>query len=87
MLTSTFQYWCWIGSKYDAERLAGEYIWMWIALCASVVMYVPVHFWMKGYLSVDDKNWYKFRLEKSEVESSQRRATLGILLYVSVGFP
>ena len=50
-------------------------------------MYVPVHFWMKGYLSVGDAKWYKFRLEKSEVESSQRRATFGILLYVSVGFP
>jgi len=75
-------YWCWIGSKYNAERLAGEYLWMWIALCASVVMYPPVHFWMKGYLSVDENKWYKFRLEKSEVEgSSQRRATLGILLY------
>jgi hypothetical protein len=53
---------------------------MWIALFASVVMYVPVHFWMKGYLSVDDEKWYKFRLEKSEVEYSQRRSTLGILL-------
>ncbi|KAN0133553.1 hypothetical protein V8E53_008721 [Lactarius tabidus] len=74
-------YWCWIGSKYDVDRLVGEYLWMWIALFASVVMYVPVHFWMKGYLSVDDKKWYKFRLEKSEVEDSQRRATLGILLY------
>ena len=43
-------------------------------------MYVPVHFWMKGYLSVDDEKWYKFRLKKSDVEYSQRRATLGILL-------
>ncbi|KAN0127158.1 hypothetical protein V8E53_015028 [Lactarius tabidus] len=74
-------YWCWIGSKYDEDRLAGEYLWMWIALFASVVMYVPVHFWMKGYLSVDDEKWYKFRLEKSEVEYPQRRSTLGILFY------
>ena len=61
-------------------RLAGQYVWMWIALFASVVMYVPVHFWAKGDLSVDDEKWYKFRLEKSDVESSQRRATSGILL-------
>ncbi|KAF8261259.1 hypothetical protein EI94DRAFT_1746334, partial [Lactarius quietus] len=74
-------YWCWIGPKYDGERLAGEYIWMWIALFASVVMYIPVHLWMKGHLSVDDEKWYKFRLVKSDVEYSQRRATLGILFY------
>ncbi|KAH9170441.1 hypothetical protein EDB89DRAFT_2071956 [Lactarius sanguifluus] len=74
-------YWCWIGPKYNGERLAGEYIWMWIALFASVVMYVPVHFWMKGHLSVDGEKWYKFRLVKSDVEYSTRRATLGILFY------
>ncbi|KAH8977960.1 hypothetical protein EDB92DRAFT_1805358 [Lactarius akahatsu] len=53
-------FWCWIGPKYNGERLAGEYVWMWIALFASVVMYVPVHFWMKGHLSVDGEKWYKF---------------------------
>ncbi|KAH9055184.1 hypothetical protein EDB87DRAFT_1344417 [Lactarius vividus] len=74
-------YWCWIDPKYNGERLAGEYIWMWIALFASVVMYIPLHFWMKGHLSVDGERWYKFRLVKSDVEYSQRRATLGILLY------
>ncbi|KAH9014333.1 hypothetical protein EDB85DRAFT_2287593 [Lactarius pseudohatsudake] len=74
-------YWCWIGPKYNGERLAGEYIWMWIALFASVIMYIPLHFWMKGHLSIDGEKWYKFRLVKSDVEYSRRRATLGILLY------
>ncbi|KAF8263589.1 hypothetical protein EI94DRAFT_1740602 [Lactarius quietus] len=74
-------YWCWIGPKYEGERLAGEYLWVWIALFATAVMYVPVHFWVKGELSVDDKKWYKFRRVKSDVEDSQRRATLGFFLY------
>ncbi|KAH9048658.1 hypothetical protein EDB83DRAFT_2632661 [Lactarius deliciosus] len=64
-------FWCWIGPKYNGERLAGEYVWLWIALFASVVMYVPLHFWMKGHLSVDGEKWYKFRLVKSEVEYSR----------------
>ncbi|KAH9014344.1 hypothetical protein EDB85DRAFT_2123676, partial [Lactarius pseudohatsudake] len=55
-------YWCWISPKYHEARLVGEYVWMWIALFASVVMYIPLHFWMKGHLSVDDEKWYKFRL-------------------------
>ncbi|KAI9434894.1 hypothetical protein H4582DRAFT_2080561 [Lactarius indigo] len=74
-------YWCWINPKYHEQRLAGEYVWMWIALFASVVMYIPLHFWMKGYFSVDDKKWYKFRLVKSHVKYPKRRATLGVLLY------
>jgi len=74
-------YWCWIGPNYKMERIAGEYLWLWIALFASVVMYVPVHFWMKGQLSVDNEKWYKFRLAKTDIESSQRRATWGILFY------
>ncbi|KAH8979961.1 hypothetical protein EDB92DRAFT_1762632, partial [Lactarius akahatsu] len=74
-------YWCWISPKYHEERLVSEYVWMWIALFASVVMYIPLHFWMRGQLSVDDEKWYKFRLVKSDVEYSKRRATLGILFY------
>ncbi|KAI9445897.1 hypothetical protein H4582DRAFT_1868838 [Lactarius indigo] len=75
-------YWCSIGPKYNKEHLASKYIWMWITLFASVVLYVPVYFWMKGHFSVDGEKWYKFRLVKSKVEYSKRRATLGILLYV-----
>ncbi|KAH9052530.1 hypothetical protein EDB87DRAFT_1570444 [Lactarius vividus] len=51
-------YWCSIGS--NKERLAGEYVWIWFALFASIVMYVAVYFWMKGQLSVDGEKWYKF---------------------------
>jgi len=36
---------------------------------------------MKGHLSVDNEKWYKFRLAKSDIESSQRRATSRILFY------
>ncbi|KAH9052527.1 hypothetical protein EDB87DRAFT_1692237 [Lactarius vividus] len=81
VFSAVLWFWCWIGPKYNKERLAGEYVWMWIALFASVVMYILLHFWMKGHLSVDGKKWYKFRLVKSDVEYSERRATLGILFY------
>jgi len=74
-------YWCWVGPNYSRERLAGEYIWIWIALFASVVMYIPVHLWTKGLFSVEDEKWYKLCLAKSNVGYSQRRATLGFLFY------
>ncbi|KAH8990580.1 hypothetical protein EDB92DRAFT_1946522 [Lactarius akahatsu] len=75
-------YWCWIGDKYNLERLAGEYIWLWIALSASVIMYIPLYFWMNGRrLSTDPKKWYKFRLSKSNDQYAQRRSALGMLSY------
>ncbi|KAH9061348.1 hypothetical protein EDB87DRAFT_1682768 [Lactarius vividus] len=74
-------YWCWISPEYKLERLAGEYVWMWIALFASMIMYLPLYFWTKGRLSVDPEKWYKFRLGKSNGEYPQRRAALGMLFY------
>jgi hypothetical protein len=54
-LTLPGQYWCWIGRGYEGERLAGEYIWLWITLFASVVLNISVYFWTKGHLSVNLK--------------------------------
>ena len=28
-------FWCWIGNGYLAERVTGEYVWMWLALAVS----------------------------------------------------
>ncbi|KAH9061347.1 hypothetical protein EDB87DRAFT_1560456 [Lactarius vividus] len=60
-------YWCWIGPEYDAERLGGEYVWIWIALFASVIMYIPLYFWTNGRLSVDPDKWYNYPLGYSLV--------------------
>jgi len=51
-------YWCWVGpsSKFKLERLAGEYVWMWIALLASVILYVSLYFWTRDHLSVNLKS-------------------------------
>jgi hypothetical protein len=52
-LTSSGQYWCWVGPAYKGERLAGEYVWLWIALSASVVLTIPLYILAKDRLSVD----------------------------------
>jgi hypothetical protein len=76
------QYWCCINPHFPGERLAGEYIWLWVALFASAILYVPLYFWAEGRLSVDTEKWYKFRASKPGrgVERGQRKTTLGILL-------
>ncbi|KAH9978636.1 hypothetical protein BGW80DRAFT_1455405 [Lactifluus volemus] len=76
-------FWCWISSAFEGERLAGEYIWLWITLFASVIMYIPLYFWAEGRLSVDRQRWYKFHLNNPDdrVGYTKRRAALGMLFY------
>ena len=71
----------WISPRFNGERLAGEYLWLWVALVASVVMYIPLYLWAKGRLSIGDR-WYKFHLSDPDqaVEYAQRWASLGMLL-------
>jgi hypothetical protein len=80
-LTLSDKYWCWISSHYFAERLAGEYLWLWIALI-SAILYIPLYFWAEGRLSVDREKWYIFRTSKANVEYARRRAALRLLLLV-----
>ena len=80
--TTRGQYWCWISPKYSGIRLGGEYIWLWIALFASAILYIPLYFWTEGRLSVDEERWYRFRMSDPDqtVEYAQRQAALGMLL-------
>ncbi|KAN0105265.1 hypothetical protein V8E52_011204 [Russula decolorans] len=76
-------YWCWISPKFSGIRLGGEYLWLWIALFASAILYIPLYFWTEGRLSVDEESWYKFHMSDPDqrVEYAQRRAALRMLLY------
>ena len=73
------QDWCWINARYSGDRLAGEYVWMWIALFASVMLYIPLYFWAEGYWSVDEHNNFHWS-SADRIGYAQRRATLGMLL-------
>jgi len=73
-----------VSPEFPGERLGGEYIWLWVALFASAIMYVPLYYWTEGRLSVDPDKWYKFHRSRPEpddtVEYMQRRAALGMVL-------
>ncbi|KAI0066270.1 hypothetical protein BV25DRAFT_1879414 [Artomyces pyxidatus] len=57
-------YWCWIGHQYEGERLAGEYLWFWVTLFFSLLAYVPLYFWSRGNLSVDQNTWWRFHIHR-----------------------
>jgi hypothetical protein len=61
------------------ERLGGEYIWMWIALFASGILYIPLYFWAEGFWSVNEDNKFLWVDPKQRVAYSHRRAALGML--------
>jgi len=41
-------YWCWISPGYGRERIAGEYIWLWMAWFTSVIVFIPLYFWARS---------------------------------------
>ncbi|KAG8941710.1 hypothetical protein FRC04_004123 [Tulasnella sp. 424] len=50
-------FWCWIGSHYLGERIAGEYFWLWFCAFTSIVLYPFLFFMLRGNIDVDPDNW------------------------------
>jgi len=83
-------FWCWIGngSRYNKERYAGEYVWMWIALSVSALTYIPLSFVALGILRVSQTHWWKFELHgrgEAQVEGQKRRS-ISMIAYPVVYF-
>jgi hypothetical protein len=55
-------YWCWIGSGFDAERIAGEYFWLWTAALSSIFFYTLLFFRLRGNIQVDPQDWKHIRI-------------------------
>jgi len=78
-------FWCWIGNgqRYNAERIAGEYFWLWLTLLVSIFTYGPLFFWMRGNITVDPKRWCKvrFHAKKSENPPEATRRSMCMIAY------
>jgi hypothetical protein len=69
------QYWCWIRTRYTPERIAGEYIWLWLALAASFAMYIPLFLFKRGIIRLPDPNkpWkMSFRRHRSKALKQEK---------------
>jgi len=53
---------------------------MWIALFASIILYIPLYFWVEGFWSFDEGYRFHWWSPDERVEYTQRRATLRMLL-------
>jgi len=78
-------FWCWIGdgSRYDAERYAGEYAWMWAALGVSFLTYIPLSFVALGIgLRINKDRWCRFEFYRQPVRvAGQRRRAISMIAY------
>ncbi|TDL25439.1 hypothetical protein BD410DRAFT_813640 [Rickenella mellea] len=83
-------YWCWIGKSFGKQRVTGEYMWLWIALFFSILMYVPLVLWNRGNIIVDNEHWWKVQVrwtalpESAEGKTARKRPSansLAILAY------
>jgi hypothetical protein len=53
-------YWCWIGHRHLAAQLAGEYVWLWTAGLASIILYVPLFIILQGLIKWKSKRCRHF---------------------------
>lgn len=53
------QFWCWVGPDFAQDRIWGEYFWLWVTLFISFAVYVPLFLWNQGYITIDEKHWWK----------------------------
>lgn len=62
------QFWCWIrpGSRYNAQRLVGEYVWIWSVVGISVITYIPSALVARGSISVSEDCWWKFTFRRKQ---------------------
>ncbi|KAF8508463.1 hypothetical protein BU17DRAFT_10379, partial [Hysterangium stoloniferum] len=68
-------YWCWIGSQYTAERIAGEYFWIWFTGLISLVLYVLLYFCIRGNIVVEENKWWRIHFRRVGANQRQKAAS------------
>ncbi|KAG8764137.1 hypothetical protein FRC11_004625 [Ceratobasidium sp. 423] len=64
-------FYCWIGQGYLVERILFEYFWLWTTALSSIVLYSTLFLRMRGYISVDPRNWTHIRFHRPETSSEE----------------
>jgi len=76
-------YWCWIDGS-NKLKIGVEYLWFWVTLGVSLAFYVPLFFWSRGNITVDQDKWLSFKVHRSKdspEHSERRRHSLKLIAY------
>jgi len=81
-------YWCWIRNDLGVWRIASEYLWLWIMLLVSPLVYIPLYLWMRGNLVYCKSVWYGWSLQsrKSSNPRSIHQKAWVMLLYPAITY-
>jgi len=64
------------------------YLWEWLGLIISFLLYIPLYLWMRGNLIIDESAWwrfhFKFSMDKNPENCARRRKSLAMLAYPAV---
>jgi len=80
-------YYCWIGADYLHWRIWGEYFWFWITLAVSFVTYIPLYLWVHGNLLFDEHTWWKFTLQRVDLNADPERKVIRRRSLVMLAYP
>ncbi|CAE6515883.1 unnamed protein product [Rhizoctonia solani] len=64
-------FYCWIGQGYLVERILFEYFWIWTTALSSIVLYSTLFLRMRGYISVDPRDWTHIRFHWPQTSSEE----------------
>ncbi|KDN38726.1 hypothetical protein RSAG8_09276, partial [Rhizoctonia solani AG-8 WAC10335] len=52
---------CWINPKYNKARLAGEYLWLWVAGFGNLLVYIPLFLLLRGNIVLGNEGFKSHR--------------------------
>ncbi|EIN11599.1 hypothetical protein PUNSTDRAFT_118927 [Punctularia strigosozonata HHB-11173 SS5] len=76
-------YWCWIAGKqnhYLADKIMGEYLWLWLTLVLSVVLYTLLWLLLRGNVDPEEGRPWKVTWQRRPSDHVEKN-NLGILAY------
>ena len=77
---ATSKYWCFVNADYLGWRVLGEYLWMWLTLFLSFLIYIPLYMWMHGNIIFEDSNRWKWRFKRARDSDPGMQARRGLSL-------
>lgn len=61
-------YWCWFAERYQYGRIPGSFLWYWLSMASSVLLYVPVYLRIRGNLHVEGAGWRLTTLRRPQLQ-------------------
>ncbi|EJD41550.1 hypothetical protein AURDEDRAFT_186506 [Auricularia subglabra TFB-10046 SS5] len=63
-------YWCWFAERYQYGRIPGSFLWYWLSMGSSILLYIPVYLRIRGNLYVE--GWHTWRVTLRGAQLPQR---------------